>query len=153
MVPWSLCSFQCWKDLLPPFAYEYSTIQACREAQRKRNPFLFLDSTIFFSACMELRLTGRLIGYSSGVLLTPEQKSTDALNGGPLSAVCKQSCCLILGQLYKKDWVNENEVADLLACLLFSFLEGPGLYQTPAFFCIGFTFSMSQKRQGLKINI
>ena len=94
----------------------YTSLQG---STKKKKPFSPSRQYNFFSACMELRLTGRLIGSSSGVLLTPEQKSTDALNGGPLSAICKQSCCLILGQLNKKDWVNENEVADLLACLLF----------------------------------
>lgn len=93
----------------PAFAWKYSSMQACREAQGKNSPFLLLSSAFFFfllaKDCVDLRFTGAVIECSR-VLLTP-----DILIGGPISACCEQSCFQMLGQLYKKDQLGENEVA------------------------------------------
>lgn len=91
----------------PAFAWKYSSMQACREAQGKDSPFLLHSSAFFLLAkdCVDLRFTGTAIGCSRA-FLTP-----DILIGGPISACCEQSCFQMLGQLYKKDQLGENEVA------------------------------------------
>lgn len=135
------------RHLPPAFAWKFLAMQIWGSW------CLFFWEVTFFQPrdCMDLRLTDGALGHRgrgfSGVLLTPGQRNTDFLTGGPIPAHCEQFCLQILVS-YKKEQLSSKKVAtsaDSFSCLSFHLPRKFWLASDANFyFCKCYVFSMAQ---------